>query len=107
MPVVRDATGGKHAVADRSHREESTTEPTQRAGRTPQHPALMGGAAGASPTLLSGAAVLCLESRRLQVPGHTHVFLPAMRYFIRDHTIDITCSTGELYTMHARGMAIY
>jgi hypothetical protein len=30
-----------------------------------------------------------------------------MRYFIRDHTIDITCSTGELYTMHERGMAIY
>ena len=30
-----------------------------------------------------------------------------MRYFIRDHTIDITCSTGEIYAMHARGMAIY
>ena len=30
-----------------------------------------------------------------------------MQYFIRDHTIDMTCSTGELYTMHARGMAIY
>ena len=30
-----------------------------------------------------------------------------MRYFIRDHTIDITCSTGELYTLHERGMAIY
>ena len=30
-----------------------------------------------------------------------------MRYCIRDHTIDITCSTGELYTMHERGMAFY
>ena len=30
-----------------------------------------------------------------------------MHYFIRDHTIDITCSTGELYTMHERSMAIY
>jgi len=29
-----------------------------------------------------------------------------MRYFIRDHTIDITCSTGELSTLHERGMAI-
>jgi hypothetical protein len=30
-----------------------------------------------------------------------------MRYFIHDHMIDLTCSTGELYTMHERGMAIY
>jgi hypothetical protein len=29
-----------------------------------------------------------------------------MRHFIRDHTRDITCSTGELYPMHERGMVI-
>ena len=30
-----------------------------------------------------------------------------MRYCIRDHTIDIICSTGERYNMHERDMAIY
>ena len=30
-----------------------------------------------------------------------------MRYFLRDQTLDITCSVGELFTMHERGMAIY
>jgi hypothetical protein len=30
-----------------------------------------------------------------------------MRYFLRDQTLDITCSVDELYTMHARGLAIY
>ncbi len=30
-----------------------------------------------------------------------------MHYVIRDHTIDITCSREEIYTMHERGMAIY
>jgi hypothetical protein len=30
-----------------------------------------------------------------------------MRYFIRDHSIDLTCTVHELYTMHERGMAIY
>ena len=30
-----------------------------------------------------------------------------MKYFIRDYTMDITCSTGELYTMWERGQRIY
>ena len=30
-----------------------------------------------------------------------------MRYFLHDHTLDITCSMDELFTMHERGMAIY
>jgi hypothetical protein len=30
-----------------------------------------------------------------------------MRYFLHDHTMDITCSVDELFTMHERGLAIY
>jgi hypothetical protein len=30
-----------------------------------------------------------------------------MRYLIHDHTIDITCDVGELFTQSERGLFIY